>query len=132
MPQDRATARSPADAGAPGTCRPSHAGPRERRRSFAEGRPSAPAWLFDASRMEVMPLEVDTGMVQLDSLHLDVAASLGSAEAFYAHLAERTDSEAAFLRRWKADIVVGDIPPLAFSAAASLVGLPASPWRASP
>jgi hypothetical protein len=82
---------------------------------------SAPSRLYDGIHTEFF--QCDTGMVQLDSLHLDEAESVERARAFHATLGERAASEAAFLRDTGARLVVGDIPPLAFAAAAD-AGLP--------
>lgn len=88
---------------------------------------SAPRRLFEralAGRMEFVELSCDTGIVQIDSLHLDEAESIRQARAFQAALPQKAESEAAFLRQVGARVVVGDIPPLAFAAAAA-AGVPA-------
>jgi UDP:flavonoid glycosyltransferase YjiC (YdhE family) len=82
---------------------------------------SAPRRLFDTA--DVIPFQPDTGMLQLDSLHLDEAGSIRQAAAFHAQLPQRTAAEAHFLTEGGANLVVGDIPPLAFAAAAA-AGLP--------
>ena len=87
---------------------------------------AAPRRLFDralGNRYEFIELECDTGMVQIDALNLDAAESLRRAKAFHAQLDEKTMNEASFLRARRARAVVGDIPPLAFSAAHA-AGLP--------
>jgi len=89
-------------------------------------RTSAPRWLFDltlAAPVAWMPAECDTGIVQIDSLRLDVDATLRRADAFHASLPARARAEAALLDELGAALVVGDIPPLAFAAAAAS-GLP--------
>jgi L-arabinokinase len=100
---------------------------RELIRALLERRPdvevivktSAPRHLFPvASRLELIPFEADTGMVQLDSLRLDEAESLRRAAAFHATLPQKAEAEARFLKEQGAQLVVGDIPPLAFAAAA--------------
>jgi len=63
-------------------------------------------------------VETDTGLVQIDSLQLDEDESARAAARFYATFDERAAAEADRLRRAEAAIVVGDIPPLAFAAAA--------------
>jgi UDP:flavonoid glycosyltransferase YjiC (YdhE family) len=86
---------------------------------------SAPRKLFERiaedgrSPIEFMPFECDTGMLQLDSLHLDAAGSVKQAVAFYRDFAQKTEAESRFLTDHGADVVVGDIPPLAFAAAAT-------------
>ena len=89
-------------------------------------RTSAPRWIFDltlTAPVEWAPLDADTGVVQIDSLRLDVAETLRRADAFHASLPERAAAEAAFLRDRGVRLVIGDIPPLAF-AAARQAGLP--------
>ena len=85
-------------------------------------RTSAPQRLFDRS-IEApflwQPGEPDTGVVQVDSVTVDPAASIRRAWDFHSTLHDRAAREAVFLRRLEATLVVGDIPPLAFAAAAS-------------
>jgi UDP:flavonoid glycosyltransferase YjiC (YdhE family) len=73
--------------------------------------------------LEIIPFEADTGMVQLDSLRLDEVESLRRAAAFHAALPQKADVEARFLKEHGAQLVLGDIPPLAFAAAAA-AGVP--------
>jgi hypothetical protein len=90
-------------------------------------RTSAPKWLFDLTltrAVEFHTRECDTGIVQIDSLSLDEAATVGRASAFHEGLDALAADEAAWLRSVGASLVVGDIPPLAF-AAAHAAGLPA-------
>ena len=70
------------------------------------------------------PAEVDTGVVQVGSLHLDAGASIARAEAFMASFGDRVESEVRFLRAHDTSLVVADLPPLAI-AAANTAGLPA-------
>ncbi len=84
-------------------------------------RTAAPEWLFDltvAVPHELHHVETDTGVVQHDSLSHDITATLQRAAAFYADFGARVEREAAFLTEVQASAVVGDIPPLAFAAAA--------------
>ncbi len=82
-------------------------------------RTSAPRWLFalNVPGVEVQPCEADTGVVQIDSLRLDEDRTVQEGARFYADFDRRVDDEAGILHRLGADIVVGDIPPLAFAAA---------------
>jgi hypothetical protein len=66
----------------------------------------------------LIPGVTDTGVVQHDSLRLDVAATVREAGAFYASFDSRMVSEAETLRRHGARLVVSDAPPLACAAAA--------------
>ncbi|MBM3777661.1 MAG: hypothetical protein FJW23_05385 [Acidimicrobiia bacterium] len=89
-------------------------------------RTAIPRRLFQAvsgDRIRVEPFEADTGIVQLDSLRLDEAASIARADAFYRTLPARAAEEARYLTGAGAALVAGDIPPLAFAAAAA-AGLP--------
>ena len=84
-------------------------------------RTSAPRWLFDLTAtapFEWHPAECDTGIVQIDSLRLDATETIRRAAAFYDTLEQRADGEMRFLREQNVTLVVGDIPPLAFTAAA--------------
>jgi len=84
-------------------------------------RTPAPRWIFDLTLtrpVDWRPRESDTGVVQLDSLRLDAAKTIRRAEAFHASFDEEVESEAAWLREEAITLVVGDIPPLPFAAAA--------------
>jgi len=63
-------------------------------------------------------LRCDVGLAQRDALEIDLAATAARCREFEAGFAERVASEAAHLRLRGARLVVGDIPPLAFAAAA--------------
>ena len=83
-------------------------------------RSAADAWLFDRTLrvpVERMPAVVDTGIEQIDSLHLDEAATFRAAREFYATFEARARDEADLLRALKARAVVSDIAPLGFEAA---------------
>jgi len=83
-------------------------------------RSSVPQWFVERSvrGVDVQACETDTGVVQIDSLILDEHATARQAAAFYATFHERSAREAAAIRGLHADVVVGDVPPLAFAAAA--------------
>ena len=61
--------------------------------------------------------EFDVGMVQIDSIRVDVAATLEKALAFYAAREQMLTDETAFLKAIKIDAVVADIPSLPLEAA---------------
>jgi len=89
-------------------------------------RTSVPRWLFAPvanAAVEVHPLETDTGVVQFDSLSLDEEQTAGNAARFFADFDRRVAVEAEFIRGIRANLVVGDIPPLA-CAAAERAGVP--------
>jgi hypothetical protein len=73
--------------------------------------------------LTVQTVEADTGMVQVDSLRLDEDDTARQAARFYATFDRRVTAEADLVRRERADVVIGDIPPLAF-AAADRAGVP--------
>jgi L-arabinokinase len=89
-------------------------------------RTSAQRWLFDLtapSTVELQALAADSGVVQIDSLRLDEEETAIEAARFYRNFDRRVQKESDRLRRMRADVVLGDIPPLAF-AAAERAGLP--------
>ena len=63
--------------------------------------------------------EIDTGVVQIDSLHLDAAETIRRAAAFYETLDDRARAEADLLRAHQISCVVADAPPLGCAAAAA-------------
>jgi hypothetical protein len=80
-------------------------------------RTAAPRWVFP-NDLEYQECEADTGVAQIDSLRLDERETARRAKAFYADFDARVDDEARMLDRLGATLVAGDIPPLAFAAAA--------------
>ena len=90
-------------------------------------RSSVAPWLVKrtaAAGVELSPAEVDTGVVQIDSLRLDAAASLANAEAFMATFDARVAAEVTFLRAQKALLTISDLPALGIAAAVG-AGVPA-------
>lgn len=68
----------------------------------------------------VRRLSLDIGVLQQDSLVLQAEATLQTCRSFYAGQAPALiAAETASLRRERVDLVVADIPPLAFAAAAA-------------
>jgi len=91
-------------------------------------RTSAPQWLFDLTVSQREQPETrapfsyhhtvtDTGIVQIDSLHLDERATIHRAREFMTTFDDRVRHEAAFLRAEGATLVVADLPPLGIAAA---------------
>jgi L-arabinokinase len=72
---------------------------------------------------EFRSLQCDVGMAQKDALAMDEGATVAQWRAFVDGDAERVAAETAWLRRRGARAVLGDIPPLAFAAAAE-AGVP--------
>ena len=89
-------------------------------------RTSVARWLLD--RTIVPPFAIDdrpcdTGVVQIDSLHLDPAASIARADAFHRTLDARAETDAAVLKAHGVALVIADAPPLGCAAAAR-AGIP--------
>jgi L-arabinokinase len=83
-------------------------------------RTSAARWLFEltvAGNVDLQPVETDTGIVQIDSLHLDARDTVRSAREFMRSFSGRVQQEADFLAAAGASLVVADIPPLGIAAA---------------
>ena len=90
-----------------------------------EARTEAPAWIFTepCPGLPVSRGGADAGLAQRDALDIDLDASLARHQALDAEWPRLVEEEAAWLRRRGAALVVGDIPPLAFAAAAE-AGIP--------
>jgi L-arabinokinase len=86
-------------------------------------RTDAPRWLFPAEARYVTGGSIDVGVAQHDGLELDVDETRRRWTDFAAHFERRSADEAAVLREHAIDVVLGDIPPLAF-AAAHQAGIP--------
>ena len=89
-------------------------------------RTSAARWLFDRTvrgPITLMRGEVDTGVVQVDSLRLDERETIDRAREFHRSLPLRAQEEAQLLRGLGARLVVADAPPLG-CAAAAVAGIP--------
>jgi hypothetical protein len=90
-------------------------------------RTSAAPWLFDVTLRVPAPLlpgQVDTGVIQADSLHIDEPATIDAARLFYSEFHRRAEADAALIREYGVTLVISDMPPLAFEAAAR-AGVPA-------
>ena len=87
---------------------------------------TAPARLFRAAiggDVTVRPLACDVGLAQRDALTIDEEATVERCRAFSETWPVLAAEEAGWLRRVGARVVLGDIPPLAFAAAAE-AGVP--------
>jgi hypothetical protein len=81
---------------------------------------SAPPYLFEGivdPPLTVRRLECDVGLEQRDALITDETATVARWKVFSANLDLLVDSEARWLREERARLVLGDIPPSAFTAA---------------
>jgi hypothetical protein len=68
----------------------------------------------------LLPGICDTGIVQATSVTHDDEATVRDTLAFYAGYEARVDAEIDRLRAESVDLIIGDIPPLAFEVAARL------------
>ena len=85
-------------------------------------RTNAPRWLFDRALtrpFKFTVFEPDTGVIQVDSLRVNASATIARAWDFHRTLEHKVRNEARLLADHGAALVVGDIPPLAFAAAAA-------------
>lgn len=83
-------------------------------------RSTAASWLLQRTirtPFTLDPRPVDTGVVQLDGLRLDAAATADAARKFYGDFDARADAEAALLQTARVDAVISDAPPLPCAAA---------------
>jgi L-arabinokinase len=82
-------------------------------------RTDAPAWLFPehVEHLSSPGWPLDVGVAQRDGLELDIDETRRRWEAFARDFDEHADVEAQLLVEHGVDIVLGDIPPLAFAAA---------------
>jgi hypothetical protein len=89
-------------------------------------RSTVPRWFLDSSlaaEVHIVDGPVDTGVVQPNSLAIDEEETARRAAAFLDAFDAHINREAALLRSAGASLIVGDIPPLAFAAAAQ-AGVP--------
>ena len=89
-------------------------------------RSAAARWLLERTievPFDLDPRPCDTGVVQIDSLHLDEAATIAAAREFYATFDARADAEARTLQELGTRLVIVDAPPLGCEAAAR-AGIP--------
>jgi L-arabinokinase len=87
---------------------------------------SSPGFLFEGvvpPPLTVRLLECDVGLVQRDALVIDEPATARRWRAFAEGWDDLVAAEARWLAEGKARVVLGDIPPLAFAAAAG-AGVP--------
>ena len=75
-------------------------------------------------RNRVRARSFDSGMVQLDSIRVDVDATLDKAVQLFSRRSEIVEQESSFLKETGMDLVVADIPALPIEAAAC-AGIPA-------
>ena len=91
--------------------------------SLTTAAPASLVHLEVAQPFEVRTLVADVGVVQRDALEFDVHETAHRCRLFDARFDDLAAAEAAFLRLRGAKAVLGDVPPLAFAAAAR-AGIP--------
>jgi hypothetical protein len=87
---------------------------------------SAPEWLIalNLKNYKLIPKTCDIGAVQKNSYDVDQKTTLESFANFYNSFDQRIPQEVDYNQKNKIDLIVGDIPPLAFWAATES-GIPA-------
>ena len=80
-------------------------------------RTTAPPWLFPAAAIQSRQ-SIDIGIVQADSLHMDLAQTFQNCRALHEKAPRLIEEELAFIRDQHIRLIVGDIPPLCFEIAA--------------
>jgi hypothetical protein len=83
------------------------------RTTVPDGLFSGPPWRFTCSHRSI-----DVGIVQRDSLEIDVDETLKACQALHDRVPQIIEEETAFIKQHRIDLIVGDIPPLCFEIAA--------------
>jgi hypothetical protein len=83
-------------------------------------RTNAPNWLFGnpPGAIHYYRQAIDVGIVQRDSLEMDLSATLQACRALYGDTAAIIERERAFIKANDVRLILGDIPPLCFEIAA--------------
>lgn len=83
-------------------------------------RTTAPEWLFsgDSRQIAYSRQALDVGVIQADSLRMDLAATLRSCCDLHRRLPELIAGEAEFAKARKIDLILADVPPAAFAVGA--------------
>jgi hypothetical protein len=77
---------------------------------------TAPRWLLDCyidGDFIHRPRALDVGVIQSDSLTMDLGATLAELQAIRARQQELIGAEVSFIEQTRVDLVLADIPPLA-------------------
>ena len=82
-------------------------------------RSPTPKWLMDhlPFPLSYERRTTDVGIVQPDSLAMDVEGTLRSCQELHERIPSITEEELAFIQREKIRLVLGDVPPLCFEIA---------------
>jgi UDP:flavonoid glycosyltransferase YjiC (YdhE family) len=79
-----------------------------------------PNWLFEHPLYSVQQSSqaLDVGIVQGDSLHMELGPTLEACKALHARFRSLTEQELDFIAKHNISLIVGDVPPLCFEVAA--------------
>jgi UDP:flavonoid glycosyltransferase YjiC (YdhE family) len=80
-------------------------------------RTTAPKWLF-AKTVRYSRQAIDVGIVQRDSLAMDLDATLQACRLAHKNSPQVIEKELAFIRDHDVRLIIGDVPPLGFEIAA--------------
>ena len=80
-------------------------------------RSTAPEWLFQG-RIFLSRQAIDVGIVQRDSLDMDLDGTLQACQALHRNLTGLIKEETDFVKKHQIRLIVGDIPPICFEIAA--------------
>ena len=82
-------------------------------------RSTAPQWLFSRSQAQVSYSRrmVDVGILQEDSLEMDLGKTLVACQTFHARALRLIEEEIRFIKTHDIRLILGDIPPIAFEIA---------------
>lgn len=84
---------------------------------------SAPSWLFtykNNPKIQLHPCNIDVGAVQKNSFQVDIEATFHQVDSLLGSWHKIQKEETEFVRKNNIDLIVGDIPPLAFRIAHQL------------
>ncbi len=86
-------------------------------------RTMAPGWLFGnpPGAVRYSRQAIDVGIVQKDSLEMDLGETLRACQKLYAETSTIVERELAFVKANNIGLILGDIPPLCFEIAALAV-----------
>jgi Predicted glycosyl transferase len=82
-------------------------------------RTTAPEWLFYHPSLSVSyeSRAIDVGIIQPNSLHMDLAATVQACSELHNRLPVLIEQEIEFLKRQNVQLIIGDIPPACFEIA---------------
>ena len=88
-------------------------------------RSTVPEWLFEHPlySVEQSSQALDVGIVQDDSLQMELGRTLEACKALHARIPFLIEQELAFVAKHNIGLIVGDVPPLCFEVAAR-AGIP--------